>query len=93
MIAAKDRAIHYAMYGPGFVVWESPDKTEYQSLRDYKPSPGPDWVKVWPPDEEKVEPSLADLYERLTTLTAQTTEVVELVNQLVERVIALEEKA
>ena len=88
MSAAKDRAIHYAIEY-GFVVWESPDKTEYQTRPNYQLSPGPGWVKL----VTETTVSLADLYERFTTLTTQTTEVVELVKRLVKRVVALEEKA
>ena len=91
MNAAKNRAIRNARRSPDLVVWESPDKTECQTLCDYKPSPGPGWVKVWPLDEE-AEPSLADLYERLTTLTKQTTEIAELGTKLTKRVVALEER-
>ena len=92
MTAVKDRAIEYAIgFGPGFVVWESPDKVECRPIRDHNPSPGPGWVKVWPPDEEKVEPSLANLYERLTTLTEDVTELVATVTGLVKRIDRLEE--
>ncbi|GAG45195.1 unnamed protein product [marine sediment metagenome] len=57
MSHAKDLAILYALQarrsGSLFNVWESPDKRECWPLRDYKPAPGPGWVKVWPVEKSE----------------------------------------